>query len=521
MSRSVAGSDVRDARRWASLAGICVAAAMVWLAFADLGVASPAIGDDFDAQLGALQWANNAFSLVTGALVIAAGRFGDVYGRRRMLLLGIAIFGACSVVSALAGSLPMLIAGRALMGVGAALVLPATLALIPPQFSGKEQLTAFGVWQAVAWGGQAVGPAVGGGLTDGLGWAWLFWINVPLAAVAFVVVARFTPESKDDGASSHVDWPGLVTIALAVFALLYALTEAPDVGWGSPLVIGMFVAAAVLAGAWCLIELRVADPLVDFRLFRLRAFDGALTANLMMNLAFGGLSYLLVLWLQNVRGFSAVEAGLLMLPSTLGIFCTIALGGRMDARRGSRLPVLIGLVVMSGGLLLLGTTSRTSSLWLMAAGLVVVGLGLGLLSTPISNTAVGNVPGHLAGTAAGVFKMSSMVGGAVGVALLTAMGRGFSLREWKAVATDAGVGADTIDELRAALVDSSSFADAIAALPRDVQDLVTQAVMTAFSDGVRDALVATGVLSLVVTAVVWLLWPRPASQPAGDESAQR
>ncbi|MFS0884882.1 MFS transporter [Aeromicrobium sp. 179-A 4D2 NHS] len=510
MTRATAATS----RRWASLAGACLAAGIVWLAFADLGVATPAIADDLHADLGVLQWANNAFSLVTGALVIAAGRFADVLGRRRMLLLGIATFGACSIVAALADGLAMLIVGRGLMGVGAALILPATLALIPPQFSGREQLTAFGAWQAVAWGGQAVGPAIGGLLTDALGWSWLFWVNVPLAAVAFVVVLRFTPESKDDRASSHVDWPGLLTIATAVFALLYALTAAPDDGWGSPVVLAMFAAAVVLAVAWCLIELRVADPLVDFGLFRLRTFDGALTANLMMNLAFGGLSYLLVLWLQSVRGFSAVEAGMLMLPSTVGIFCTISAGGRLSARHGARLPVLVGLTVMSVGLLALGTTSRTSPLWLMAAGLVIVGLGLGLLSTPISTTAVGDVPGNLAGTAAGVFKMSSMVGGAVGVALLTAMGRAFAAAEWKDVAVAAGVDDDMLADLRAALVNSSSFADAVATLPGAAAARVTDAVMTTFSDGVRDALVATGALSLLVVAGVWALWPRTAD---GDE----
>lgn len=496
------------ATRWISLAGTCTAAGLVWLAFADLGVAIPTIADELHADLSVMQWANNAFSLVTGALVIAAGRFGDVFGRRRMLVLGVASFGAFSIVAAVAQGLPMLIVGRGLMGLGAALILPATLALIPPQFSGRELLTAFGVWQAVAWGGQAVGPAIGGAITDGLGWQWLFWINVPLAAVALVVVHRLTPESKDEGASRHIDWVGLVTIALAVFALLYALTDGPTAGWGSPLVVGMFAGAVILAVAWCVLELRVKEPLVDFRLFTLRDFDGALTANLTMNLAFGGLSYLLVLWLQNVRGFSAVEAGMLMLPSTLGIFCLIPVGGRMDARFGSRLPVLIGLVVMSAGLLLLGTTSRDSSLWLMALGLVVVGIGLGLLSTPISNTAVGNVPRDLAGTAAGVFKMSSMVGGAIGVALLSALGRGLSQSEWKDAATASGLGADSIADLKAALVNSTSFADALTTLPKQAQEQVTDAVLTAFSAGVGDAMVVTGAISLVVTAVVLCLWPR-------------
>src|SRR6201999_3444437 len=179
------------------------------------------IADDLGAELSALQWANNAFSLVAGALVIAAGKFGDVFGRRRMLQLGIVLCAAFSVVAALAPGIGVLILGRGLMGIGAALILPATLALIPPQFSGRSQLVAFGAWQAVAWGGQAVGPAIGGAIADGLGWQWLFWINLPLCALALVVIRLLTPESRDPGASRSVDWLGLATIGLATFALLY------------------------------------------------------------------------------------------------------------------------------------------------------------------------------------------------------------------------------------------------------------------------------------------------------------
>jgi len=497
---------VQSRARWISLAGICGAAGLVWLAFANLGVAIPTIADDLHADLDALQWANNAFSLVTGALVIASGRFGDLFGRRRMLLLGVLCFGLFSIVAALAQGMPTLIAGRALMGVGAALILPATLALIPAQFTGREQLAAFGIWQAVAWGGQAVGPAIGGIITQTLGWQWLFWINVPLAAIAWLVIRRLTPESNDPDASRSIDWAGLVTIGLAVFALLFALTDGPAAGWGSPVVVGMLIAAVVLAVAWVLIELRVRNPLVDFRLFRLRPYDGALTANLTMNLAFAGLSYLLVLWLQNARGFDPVAAGLLMLPSTLGIFAFIPLGSRMSRRFGARRPVLLGLVIMSAGLLLLGFLSADSPLWQMCAALVVVGLGLGMLSTPISDTAVGQVPAELSGTAAGVFKMSSMVGGAIGVAVLSALGRGLTQGEWQSAAADEGLTADEIEAAHRALVNSSSFQDAVAALPPDSQQRVIDAVVAAFSAGVADAMVVVGILSVAATGVVLLLW---------------
>lgn len=493
--------------RWVSLAGTCTAAGLVWLAFADQGVAIPTIADELHADLSSLQWANNAFSLVTGALVIAAGKFGDVFGRRRMLLIGVALFAGFSVIGATADDVTTLIIGRGLMGVGAALILPASLAVIPPQFRGKAQLTAFGIWQAVAWGGQAIGPAIGGIITDGPGWPWLFWINIPLGLFAYLVVARFTPESRDADASSAVDWPGLITIGLSVFALLYALTDGPNKGWTDPLILGLLLAAVVLALVWYQIEKRTPEPLVDLRLFRIRPYDGALTANLTMNLAFAGISYLLVLWLQNARGYSALEAGMLMLPSTLGIFAFIPLGGRMASRRGGRLPVLIGLVVMAVGLLILGTLTVDSTLVLLAVGLVVVGLGLGLLSTPISKTAVGDAPQELAGTAAGVFKMSSMVGGALGVAVLTAIARSATRGDADSAATAAGMTPDQVDQAHRALVDSSSFTDALASLPADLARKVTDAAIHAFTDGVAHTMIATGVLALAATVAVAFLWP--------------
>jgi EmrB/QacA subfamily drug resistance transporter len=506
--------------RWISLAGICTAAGLVWLAFADLGVAIPTIADDLGADMAALQWANNAFSLVTGALVIAAGKFGDVFGRRRMLLLGVVLFAGFSAVAAVAQGPTLLIAGRGLMGAGAALMLPATLALIPPQFSGKAQLTAFGAWQAVAWGGQAVGPAYGGIVTEGLGWAWLFWLNLPLALVAYLVVRAATPESRDPQASPRVDWPGLATIGLAVFCLLYALTDGPNRGFGDPLIVGLLVGAALLAAAWCLVETRVREPLVDLHLFSSRPYDGALSANLTMNLAFAGLSFLLVLWLQNVRGYDPVEAGMLMLPATLGIFLFIPLGGRLDLRRGSRLPVLAGLLVMSAGILLLAQLSSDSPLWTLAAGLVVLGLGLGLLSTPISSTAVGDVARELAGTAAGVFKMSSMVGGALGVALLTALARSFGTNEAVDAARAAGYTDQQIAKAQSTLVDSGSFEAAIRGLPADVQRAFTEGAKAAFTSGVADALLATGVLALAATIVVAVLWPRPRRTRPGAAAAR-
>jgi MFS family permease len=229
-----------------------------------------------------------------------------------------------------------------------------------------------------------------------------------------------------------------------------------------------------------------------------------------------------VLWLQNVRGYDPIEAGLLMLPTTAGIFLFIPLGGRLALRTGSRLPVLIGLVVMSAGICVLGALSSDSTLLLLFVALVVVGLGLGLLSTPISSTAVGDVSSELAGTAAGVFKMSSMVGGALGVALLTAFARAFGEKHALDAAHAAGMSQAQIDQAQRALVNSSSFEDAIRSLPASARDIFTEAAKIAFSTGVADALLTTGLIAFVATLAVAFVWPRRRrAEPAGVTASAR
>jgi len=504
-----------DPKRWLSLAGICLAAALVWLAFADLGVAIPAISKSVGGSVIDLQWANNAFGLVTGALVITAGRFGDMFGRKKMLLIGLAVLGTLSAVPALAPGVWGIVAGRGLMGVGAALILPATLALIPPQFARAEQARAFAAWMIVAWVGQAAGPAIGGILTQALGWRWVFWINLPLAAVAFLVVRSITPESLDSSAPRTIDFAGLVTSAGAVFALLYALTAGQDLGFTHPVIIGMFGLAIVLAVAFVVFELRVADPLVDLTLFKVRPFDGALIANLSMNLVFGGVSFVLVLYLEEVRGYDPIEAGLLLLPSTVTILLLTPFGARAVMRVGARLPMVIGTMVMGCGCVIMGFISTTSSFWLMAVGLLVMGAGIGFMSTPIASTAVGGVVERLAGTASGLFKMTSMIGGAVGVALLMTFVRVFETNKAVQLAKAAGLSSSEIKQLKAALVDSKLAHQILSELSKAQQTQIAAATKVAHAAGTAHAIEASTIVAVISTIALFVVWPsrRQAREP--------
>jgi EmrB/QacA subfamily drug resistance transporter len=510
---------MREPNRWVALAGLCTAAALVWLAFADLGVALPTISAQTAVTLTDLQWVNNAFSLSCGALVLAAGRFADVYGRRRLLLIGVAVFGLCSLLTAFLSGMAGLVTGRALMGVGAALILPATLALIPPLFPREEQPRAFGAWMATAWVGQAAGPAVGGALTNLLGWRSLFWVAAPLAAVAFVVIARATPESRDADAPRGVDLAGLLTSAGAAFCLLYALTEGQAAGFTDPLIIGLLVAAVVLAAAFVLVQRRRHNPLVDLRLFRARDFDGALTANLVMNVVFAGLSFVLALYLQTVRGYSALEAGLLLFPSTVTILAANPLGARLAARRGPRTPVALGLALLGVGTVLAGVLSTSSSYWILFAGLLVLGAGLGLLSVPVSDTAVAGPPVALAGTASGVFKTSSMLGGALGVALFAALGKAIGAHRAMDEARAAGLSDAQIDQLANSLAGSTTAAGVLDQVPAGRRQAVIDAYHQAYAAGAARVIMIFGVVALLAAAALLWIWPRRTRASAPDAPA--
>ncbi len=497
-----------DPRRWWSLAGLCLAAAIVWFAAASLPVATPAIAADLGGSVSTLQWANTAFALTCGALVIAAGRFGDIFGRRRMLDLGLVAFAAASVLAALAPGPATLIAGRALMGFGAAAILPATLAIIPIEFSGKERVTAFSVWMAVAGAGQALAPAIAGALTQVFRWPALFWVNVPLCAVALVLIMRTTSESRDETASRSIDVPGLVTVAGGLTALMFALNEGPDLGWASREVLAAFALAVVLLAACLVIERRVRDPLIQLGLFSRRSFDAALMNNFVYNLTLAGTMYVLALYLVEVRHYGPLTTGLLLLPSTVGMLLLIPVGARMQLRRGPRFPLAAGTLIMGIGTFMVGFLATSTPYWWMAAGIFIQGVGIGLFSTPLSDTAVGHAPPEEAGAASGAFKMSSMVGGAFGVAVLAALYRGFQNAGLQAQVTAAHLTPLQQTQADDAFRNTRLAREIFESLPPDLKLRVLRAVSEAMAAGIGDALKTAAVFSLLALVAVLLLVPR-------------
>ncbi|MFM9127428.1 MAG: MFS transporter [Solirubrobacterales bacterium] len=404
-------------RPWWSLTGICVVTALVWVTASDISIALPTIGADFGGDnADKLQWAVNGYFLA-GSLIIVTGRLGDVFGRRRMFAVGTLLIIAGSVVAGLAQGPELLIAGRIIEGVGAAAVLPNALAIVAVSFPGANRDKAIGTWVAVCWGAQAVGPLVGGALIEAFSWQAIFWVNLPLALGALLLVWRTTAESVDQDNGRSVDVPGAIAIFAGLALLNYALVDS-DTAAGGTLAV-LFVAAFALLGLFVLIESRTKVPLVKLSIFRRGAFDGAVLANLLSNFVFGAVVFFMALYLQVVLQYSPLTAGALLLPATVPILLVTPIGAALGRRYGPWLPVSVSLVVIAASSAFFTTLGGGYGQLLVP--FVLLGIGVGLQITMTARVSVDDAGDAGEGVASGVYKASSMIGGSLGVATLTAV----------------------------------------------------------------------------------------------------
>ncbi|MFM7553142.1 MAG: MFS transporter [Actinomycetota bacterium] len=402
--------------RWLSLVGICAVTALVWTTASDISLALPTIARELGGSMDDLQWAVNGYFLA-GSLIIVGGKLGDVFGRRLIFALGTLLIIAGSVVAGLAQGVPMLVAGRVIEGVGAALILPTALAIVAVIFTGRERDTAIGAWIATCWGAQALGPLVGGLLIAVLSWQWIFWINLPIAAVALLIVWRATPETREEGAERSVDIPGAVTLVGAIGLVSYGLVK---VDTYTPRELGgIFAVAVALLVAFVVWERRTANPVVQLAIFRRARFDGAVLANLIANIVFGAVIFFMALYLQVVEGRSPLVAGALLLPATIPILLLNPIGTRIGRSRGPWLPTAVGMGLLALGCALL--LDLAGGYGQLLAPFVLIGAGIGLQITPCAAVAVEDPDGAGEGVASGVYKASSMIGGSLGVALGTAI----------------------------------------------------------------------------------------------------
>ncbi|MFI9160290.1 MFS transporter [Kitasatospora aureofaciens] len=421
MATSEAGSlRLGTARgRWVLIATV-LGSSMAMLDGTVVNVALPRIGTDLGASLASLQWTLNAYLLTLAGLILLGGALGDRYGRRRVFLIGVIWFAAASAACAAAPTIHVLIAARAVQGIGGALLTPGSLAMLQAVFHPDDRSAAVGLWSGLGGVSAAIGPFLGGWLVDGPGWRWIFLLNLPLAAAVIAVTSRYVPESRDETATGRFDVPGALLAALALGAITYALTAA-----GEGLSPGVWVSGALgllLAAAFVAVERRAPDPMLPLGLFSSRLFTAVNLVTLCVYAAFSGVFFLLVVQLQIVSGFSPLVSGFALVPITLLMLALSARAGRLGKRIGPRVPLTVGPLLCAAGVLLMLRIGPGSSYWAdVLPAVAVMGSGMTLLVAPLTATVLAAVEVRHAGIASGVNNAAARAAGLLAVAALPAM----------------------------------------------------------------------------------------------------
>jgi EmrB/QacA subfamily drug resistance transporter len=408
-------------RRWWTLAAMCFALFMVMLDNTVVNVALPSIQRDFGASISSLEWTVNAYTLVFAVLLVTGGRLGDIFGRVRMFLFGVVVFALSSAFIGFAPDDTWLVAGRAVQGIGAAFMMPGTLSIISNAFPPAERGKAIGTWAGVSAIALALGPLVGGWLTEDVSWRAIFFLNLPVAAGAIAVTLFAAHESRDETVSRTVDIPGIAALTVGLTALVLALVQGNSWGWGSPEILALLATALIALVAFVAIERRSPAPIVDFDFFRSRSFVGANVVAFAVSFSMLAVFFFLTLYMQNILGYSPLQAGVRFLPSTLIIIVAGPVAGRLTDKIGPRPLITGGMVLVAISLLWQSRLEVDSSYAFLLPAFILLGIGMGLVMSPMSTAAMNSVDRTKAGVASGTLSMSRMVGGTFGVAVLGAL----------------------------------------------------------------------------------------------------
>jgi EmrB/QacA subfamily drug resistance transporter len=408
-------------RRWWTLGAMCFALFMIMLDNTVVNVALPSIQRGLHATTSSLEWTVNAYTLTFAVTLVTGGRLGDLFGRRKMFLFGVAVFGASSFMIGLAQSDIWLIAFRATQGVGSGFMMPATLSIITNTFDAKERGRAIGTWAGVSAMALAIGPVVGGFLVQEVSWQSIFFLNVPVAIIAIAVTLLAARDSRDETAIREIDGPGVATLTIGLGALVLGLVQSNEWGWGSTRVLGLFVLALVSLAAFVTVERRRRAPMVDFAFFKSRSFLGANVVAFIVSFAMFAMFFFLALYMQDVLRYSPLQAGVRFLPSTVLIMITAPIAGRLADRIGPRPLMTFGLTLVAGALFWLTGITTHSGFGFLLVSFILMGFGMGCTMSPMSTAAMNSVEVTKAGVASGILSMVRMVGSTFGVALLGAI----------------------------------------------------------------------------------------------------
>jgi EmrB/QacA subfamily drug resistance transporter len=485
-------------RKWWTLLLVSIATFMLLLDVTVVNVALPDIQRELNASLSSLQWVVDAYSLMLAAFLLTAGSLGDRLGRRRVFTIGFGIFTFASFLCGISNDPTLLNLARGLQGIGGAGMFATSLALIGQEFHGKDRATAFGVWGATVGGAVAVGPLVGGVLTQSFGWEWIFFVNVPIGITAMVLTERQIVNvfAKDP---EPVDVAGLVTFSAALFLLIFGLIRGNPEGWGSGVIVGCLVAAAVLLAAFVAIERRIAHPMLDLSLFRKRAFNGVSAVAFALSAGMFAMFLYLTIYMQGVLDFSPLEAGLRFLPLTVLGFVVAPISGALSHRVPIRVLLGCGLTLVGIGLLLMHGLTPSSEWTALLVGFVLAGIGIGTTNPGIGQAAIAVVPVEKSGMGSGINTTFRQVGIATGVAGLGAVFQGRVDAKLSELVPRAP------DGLGEAVASGGSRAVAELPLPPAIHAKATAAADVAFVSGMNEILVIGAIICFVGAILGFLL----------------
>jgi EmrB/QacA subfamily drug resistance transporter len=410
-----------ETRKWWTLGAVAFGLFMIMLDNTVVNVALPAIQDDLGVGLSELEWIVAGYALTFAALMLSGGKLADLLGRRLIFVVGLSIFTVSSLACGLADSGEVLIGARIVQGAGAALMNPATLSIISATFPPQQRGTAIGIWAGVSAMALAIGPLVGGLLTEHASWHWIFFINVPVGILAIAASFLLIDESRDTSEVQRLDLPGLLASAIGLFSLTYGLIEGNSHGWTSGRIVASFAVAAVALVSFVLLERHQRTPMLDLSLFRNRTFAGANAVMLLVALAMFGVFFFVSLYMQNILGYSAVQAGAAFLPMTVLIVLIAPLAGRTSDRFGSRWLMGGGMTLLAIQLFYFSRLGVHESYWALLPAMLIGGVGMASVMTPSAAAAMSGVPVDKAGVGSAVLNSARQVGGSIGIALIGAI----------------------------------------------------------------------------------------------------
>jgi len=502
------GRTGRRGHPWLTLVSVALGVIMVGLDGTVVSIANPRIAEDLHASLSDLQWVTNAYLLALAVLLIPAGKLGDRFGRRLIFLIGVVGFALTSLGVGLVGSITGVIVFRALQGVAGALLMPNTLAILRSAFPPEKLNSAIGIWGGASAISIAAGPIIGGLLVEHVSWQSVFYINIPVGAVALIVGLLVLAESRDEAGPHHLDAAGLLTLAGGLFALVFGMIKAQSWGWGSGRTIGFLVAAAVLLVLFVVAESRVRAPLVPMRLFRNRSLTLSTLIVTLTFFALFGVLFFLTLYLQNVHGYSAVQAGVRMLPLSAVFMVSSPLGATLNARFGPRVPIATGMALIVGSFVMLTQLEPDSSYHMLWPPFVAIGIGVGLTITAASDAIVGNAPVADSGVAGGLQSTATQLGGVLGTAILGSVlaSRVGSVLVDRLVG--AGVPAAQADQLaQAKEAVGQGLVPPVSGVSTALHDAITAGSHAAFMSGLHVAMVIGAALSGLAMLLALLIRP--------------